>query len=660
MKTLLIGFSTTSQNYQNNLHQALKTIFNDDATIDYMPYCNELLTPLKIANKTIDTCQNYDNIIIVIEDDVLPHHFNQLTIISAYLKKPYYVIFENLENHQNQDKKNIINNLCNRAQKVFVLQQKVDDVLTHHYQVDTDKIVPLKYGYWPSSVTTHPDAKNSIAVVVNHATLANLESVIKAIPRLRKINSNLKTHLYITDDSSLGSHLTVRNRILINKLSLRNHIEWHLASNNSLTHLAHRHSMVIFSWSDTNAGNRTLRYEIMASGGVVVSYKDNFAEEQLTDDRAFIINNGSTINLPDTLEHLYSSQLTLNRIKDTARFAGENNTWEKSAAKIVQIIRKNHTTATATQYPQYDILQLQEYTADIDKNISKRIKGRKDNFSAEALMLLNRTLREEFKASSDEMVRHISLIEQKVDRKTAEHKPLFLVAHSLFQISENESHRLNKTISKLFEEMAPYVQNDYHLIELHYHMLRYRQVKTPHQLQRIIERATYMAELAEVNIKDEELKANHNIIKSVLTIIEASFISGDSKLLNRATHLLSLIDKDLFTNSGFKVGTSIPTSELIEFVYFMVICHRHLFIATNNSKHIEKLDYIWNWLYGFNDKNRVYYNSDTGNCNAYGDQQYSATEEVLIDTLLFWLMENNMERAMLHSYHTSINASEIK
>lgn len=658
MKNIIIGYTANAHHFIRNIYQAIKLTSQAEDDTELKIIAQDIETPGSAAMEALEASNRFDNILIIIEDDLLPHHFDHIITLTTYLKKPYQVIIENLNSNHQPLRKDCIRKLCNNATAVFVTQNHINDILAHHYQVDSDKIAKINYGHWPTPENGRiGSTDNNIAIFVDSDTIENLEIIIRSLPKLRKNRINTSASIFLSGVDQ-QSHWIHRNRILINRLNLSGIVEWHNIDDYSISHLARNYSMTIFAWSNNNGGNNTFRFETMTAGGALATLSDSFANSELNSDCALIIEPGSIDKINDLIAQWNADLVALGKIKETAKISGETKTWSAVAARINKEIAKAANKMKEADYPQFDILIMPELSVGDKQTIENRLSFTNDNIAGHALLLLNKIVRDSSHPGSFEFRKALRLIKENISNPGIDQEMLFSTVNSLLTISALNDKDKHDLVGSIIEEMAPIVQKDYHLIEFHYHLIKYRHKAFPHLLAKINERADYLADITEESLHSGE-KNYLDLIKSVLTIMEGAEITGNRKHWDRAIDLLEEFDKAFFTSTGYKPSTTASPSMMMQIAYLATKCHQKLFSRNWETEYMDKMVMIWNWMYGFNEKNKIYYNSITRSCCFNSETEPDSVSNVN-DTLMYWLVQKSLQSAMIESYYKTSSITRVQ
>ncbi len=655
MKNLIIGFTSKQNNFLHNITQGIEQNMRTDDTLHSMIIDANSTQPIQTALDAQEFSAYYDNIILVIENDMQDTQLTQLSVLTTYLSKPFSVIFEHLKKSSNPIQKETIANLCKKATVVFSLQNNITDLLTHHYQTESEKIVSLNYGFWPT-----PEADNSktaldrMAIICDESTLESLENIIKCLPKLKKGSNKIVADIFLPEELTNDSHWIIRNRILINRLNLNDSVSWNRLTEDSMSSLTSNYGLFFFCWNSTHGGNRTMRYEAMASGGITIGINDLFAEEKFNDGRSIILNRENTFNLAENLSTWLQDSMFMRGIRETAQMAEAANTWVDAGRKIKRNIEVAASSCAQYTYPAYDILTTPLFSNIHRERVSTILAASQNNLTGHELMLLNNAARVNDGVSIPEIAGLLHNLKINIDSLNVFHGSHFLTAHLLLQLSKLNIGGITSLASAVFEQMAPAVKEDYHLIEIHYHLIKFIEKNTPILDFKIKERAAFLMNQIESEQNENIGNTDENTLKTLVTLLEVAEITRNRTIAEKAASILASLDNNNFSHSAYRPSNAISTDRIMWFSYLLSYCHNQLFASERKEYNITRIDQIWGWIFGFNDKNRIFFNSEFGRCSTNSDASECFSFSSVNDTLLFWLIQHNVQKSYISTYCCNI------
>ncbi len=649
MTNLIIGFDSKSPFLTSNLFRALQLVDSQDENTKLKIYPSDQYSCHDIIKEAEKINLKFNSVTIVLNNDLKMEQLKLLTVMIAYLNKPFALLIENLPLPSQAEEKEMIVNICNKAHTVFTAQRHTSDTLAHHYHVETETHIPIQYGYWPSSEPiVNIELQNQMAIYVESDTIENLEHLILALPRLKKINPHLVIDIYTSSDITIESQWLIRNKLLANKLLLKKVITWNILSNQNISDLARRYALSVFTWSAQYGGNPCLRFETMAAGGAVVCLNDMFAQDLPSGMKALLILQNDTNSTADKLISLYSNQALQREIRESAGLAGESYSWLALAKKIKQKLNIIQQLGTQPKTLQYDLMLSPHYNPRYNKEIKKIRSYLESDKISDTLWLLNKIKEKSELTDISLKLAYLKRIEMQCCQKDVKPDSLFELSFALYQLAKNNESIINTEIANIYEKMAPMVDEDYMLIELLYQLIQYKNSPTPNLINKIKERSNYIAQT--VAAHHNPTNKNGELIKTAATLFETANLLNDSKINQSASEFRTLIEKAFFSQGGYKPAVHLAPNEIMKFTYWISFCLQN----ADDSKDTDTtllLEQMSAWFFGFNDKNKVYFDSENGFCSIQTRDIKQSTEVLIQESLYFWLFQKNYQKAVIVSYY---------
>lgn len=650
MRELIIGFPAKHQSCLHNIHKALNLVCSADEAIGIHSISSQSQLQ-SFQREALRIDRTTDTVIIVVGEDLAVEHLKQLMVFSASLEKPFILVFEQVLRYSDPGARLLIAAICQRARYIFTFDNATINMLTHHYQVDGERIIPIQYGCWPATeIEPASHSKNRIALYADSKTITTLEQIIRTIPWLKKVNPNLKIDIYLQDPSLLSSHWIIRNKILINRLNLSSDIAWHTQAKQTISDQSRYYALFIFAWHEGYGGSHCLRYEAMATGGAVVCLEDAFAQEQLTDQRAFIIPLGEAESFSHRLQSWYENLPRQRELKEVAEMTGESHSWLAVAKKIKDKMFVTRQMGNLPNASSFDLEWSPEFKKKYAGILDKLTQSYEPDLEIESLWLLTRLKKDPF--SKKELFLPIDLerISNRHLNKMDEHQPFFELTHVLTQLAKLDVPSANASINRLFEKMAPMVHEDYLLIELNYHLTQFMQMQSLNLENKIQERSLYIAQSLLSNTRDKTARNLLFQVKATMTLYEAAQLLLDQEVTNLADRCLSAIEKEVFTSSGYRPTSTIPLEKAVAFSYWISCCYRLQLLSTGLFSAIRRSEQINAWFFGFNDRNKMFFDSSTGLCHVHPNNPHIGCQESCVNSLYFWLMQMNHQDTAIYAH----------
>lgn len=652
MNHLLIVFSTHTPYLLHNIHRAFKLIGTQDEKIQAKVYRKRSYTPHYLISEAQKISRRFGMVSIIIGEKLDRAQIKDLTVLTANLTTPYCLLIESLAQSWQHQESEMIKSISAKAHSIFTFSGNTTDTLTHHYQIDQVKITRLHYGCWPSTVqTTDMERQNQLALLVDSETIQDLEQVVLSIPRLNKLNPQLHVRIYTSACIDKESQWMTRNKLLIRKLNLASDISWHELNHENISDLAHRNKLLVFAWHGNYGGNQCLRYELMASGGVVVCLNDSFAQDQLSGPRALLIDPETTQLFSESLSSYYSNAMAHQEIRETSALEKDTMGWLTPAKKIKANWATIQNRTTQMMPPKFDLLLAPRYKASFTMTIKRLISDLEPDKITDVLWLITRNRKKSEISNASLTLKYLNRISNGCCNKNMQQEFLFELSFGLIQLAKNNSGSISKAIALIFEKMAPMVEKDFLPIELLYHQIQYRNRPTQSLKIKIEERSQYLMQILEESIDQNMAKNKMGMLKMTVTLLEAANLINDSQMVQQAIEVLHRLENAIFSTGGYRPAANLDSSEIMPFTYWLSHCHQLIYPSKVQESALLQ-EQMSAWFFGFNDKNKIYYNSENGFCCVHTKETTVPTHELLQETLYFWLFQKNYHNTIIRSYHT--------
>lgn len=651
MEHIIIGTSKYPNSYYDQISRALGQTSADSSHYQSITLDKEWHVSRVVAvSESIN--QKAGNALIIIDEEMPEYTLKQLLVLTKHLKKPYNIVFEQVKKPANSDEKAMLSAISRRASSRFVVQKHILDTLSHHYQIDTESFVLLGYGHWLHTPTDAiRQSSNMVAIIVDKNTIVGLESMIKVASKMKGVNNSLKFHIICEDDCLKGGNWGIRNQIMINRLGLDEEVEWLILTDSFVSVQADRYKMLIFAFSQSNndGGNRCLRHELMSMGNIIVSYNDHFASEQLTDNRAFLIQPEQIENLGDTMSHWISNQHLQNEVRSATNLSTYGNDWESIVLKIGEHIElQTQSTASKSNQAHTPWIVSDSVCNNPfhDVEIQSRILTELSHEIMWIYFIHNNRSQECHEKSLSALMNSIA---RRHEYSYVNPKNMFATAHTLYHLSKDSEMRLSGITDMLIKRIAPTIAEDYHQIELHYYLHNYLQKPATKELERIKQRTEYLLEIS-VEWSKRKVKTSYlNQVKAIVTLFEAASVLKDNTLTDQANELLQNLESELFNQNIYRPGSRIDTADMVRFNYWLLLCYRASYSINPNA--LVRAEQVWAWYFGYNEKNIMWF--DTGSSLSFSgkERQFRQAERSVEEILFFLLSGNTLVDMTVESYY---------
>lgn len=652
MKNLLIGFPDKPSFYLRNLYRALKLLNTpqEKSKIRFYPPGKHSIHFYMAEAEEIN--RKYNAVTIFVGDRLPEDRIKVLLVLTTYLNKPFCIIFEELAPPHSPSEKEMLYAICHKARYIFTVQNSTRDTLSHHYQIDAERITPLHYGYWPATESlSNQDVQHRMALYADQKTICNLELLIRAIPKLKKIDPLLKVDITTNMKALEPNHWVTRNKFLINRLNLTKEVTWHAIKNQNISDWAVNHALSVFAWEGGYGGDQCLRFEVMAAGGAVVCLNDTFAQDQLTDQRAFLIGQDDTDALPELLATWYADSKGQKVLKDTAGMAGETQTWLSVAQKIKEKLFILQQMGSQFAPPQFDLSLSPQSKDRYNKLLNNNILTSEIDFTSLALWLLKNLKNFPLKSINALELFCDRLKETSISQDQIVPDSLFEISHALAQLAKLNIPEMNNLSIKLLESMAPMVQKDYLLIELLYQVTLHRHQPTPNLATKIRERSQFIALTLDPTTEKQTINNKLNMVKTIATLFEAAELTRDNQIFSQAEGMFQSLSHEMFASGSYKPAAHISNDEIMSFTYWISCCMDFISRTKGSEVALLQIEKVVAWFFGFNDKNRIYYDSHTGLCEIQSESGSCPSQQTVRDSFYFWLIQDIYQDAIIRTYH---------
>ena len=652
MKNLLIGFPDKPSLYLRNLYRALKLLNTpqEKSKIRFYPPGKHSIHFYMLEAEEIN--RKYNAVTIFVGDRLPEDRIKVLLVLTTYLNKPFCIIFEELATPHSSSEKEMIGAICHKARYIFAVQNSTRDTLSHHYQIDAEKITPLHYGFWPATESqSNLKMQHRIALYADRKTICNLELLIRAIPKLKKADPLLKVDITTNITASEPNHWVTRNKFLINRLNLNKEVMWHAIKNQNISDWAVNHALSVFAWEGNYGGDQCLRFEVMAAGGAVVCLNDSFAQDQLTDQQAFLIGQDDTDAISELLANWYADQKGQKVLKDMAGMAGETQTWLTVAQKIKEKLFVLQQMEPQFAAPQFDLSLSPQSKTRYNKLLNNNILTSEIDFTSLALWLLKNLKNFPLKSINALELFCDRLKETSISQDQIVPDSLFEISHALAQLAKLNFTQMNNLSIKLLESMAPMVQKDYLLIELLYHVTLHRHQPTSNLATKIRERSQFIAQTLDPTMENQTINNKLNMVKTIATLFEAAELTHDNQLFNQTEGAFQSLSHEMFAAGSYKPAAHISNEEIMSFTYWISCCMDFISRTKGSEAALLQIEKVVAWFFGFNDKNRIYFDSHTGLCEIQSESGSCPSQQTVRDSFYFWLIQDIYQDAIIRTYH---------
>lgn len=652
MKNLLIGFPDEPTHYLRNLYRALKLLNTpqEKTKIRFYPHGKHPINFYMAEAEEIN--RRYNAVTIFVGDSIPKSRLKELMVLTTYLNKPFCIIFEELAAPNSPSEKEMIGAICHKARYIYTVQNSTRDTLSHHYQIEAERITPLHYGYWPA-IESQPnqDVQHRMSLYADHKTICNLELLIRVIPKLKKADPLLKVDIHTNVPLLQSNHWIIRNKFLINRLNLTKEVTWHTMKNQSISDWAINHDLSVFAWEDGHGGNQSLRFEVMAAGGAVVCLNDAFAQDQLTDQRAFLIGQDDTDFVAELLSAWYVDQKGQKILKEIAGLAGETQTWLTVAQKIKEKLFVLQQMEPQFAAPQFNLSLSSPCKPIYNKLLNDCLLKSDLSFSSLSLWML-KNLKYNPRRSAIDLF-YVRFEHTPISKIQMNSESLFEMAHAMAQLAKLNIPQMNNISLMALEKIAPMVQEDYLLIELLYHVTLHRNKPTPNLSTKIKEHSQFIAQAVDTVMENQTVNNKLNLVKTIATLFEAAELIRDNLLFSQAESLFQSLENEIFVSGSYKPIAHISSDEIMPFSYWISCCMESLGRSKGYEAPLLRMEQIVAWFFGFNDKNKIYLDSNTGLCEIQldGDRGGYSSQQTIRDTIYFWLIQDIYQSAIIRTYH---------
>ena len=238
---------------------------------------------------------------------------NLLPFLRA-IKKPIVTSFHSVIENPDKERRNVVEEICERSSKILVTIEKAKDILSDHYGIRRDKIAVIPHGIHPINDSNNHGLAAEFwenRIIISTFGLINprknLENVIESLPSVIKRYPDI---LYIISGET---HPNVkkqegeqyRNKLIqkVKNLGLEGNVRFinrYLALP-ELIELLQRTDIYITPYKHENqVSSGTLAYAF-GCGRACISTPYHFARELLTDGRGMLVPFGDSGAIGDTI-----------------------------------------------------------------------------------------------------------------------------------------------------------------------------------------------------------------------------------------------------------------------------------------------------------------------------------------------------------------------
>lgn len=642
-----VALSDEAMDYFKNLQKALLLQSGNDKILT-LHQLEAIQTPQAIARLATRTSRSYDLVLISLTGlnrfplETLGYFTNSCAL-------PYVVVADHVPLRPSEWQQMYLDALFVRATEIWTLQSATKDLLTHVYHLPNEKITELGYGFWPRTEVPHSDDTNhSVAFFADSITIQGLDKWIRALPRLHKSNANLGFHIYVAADAP--SEWVIRNRMWCHQLGLDDRVSWiEVEKEWSLEELPD-YDLYVFSWHQTNGGDRYARFALMARGGTVITYQDAFYQECLSDLRTFSVQENDESRLPECLLRFYSDRKEQKMMKETSRLMEPAQTWNSLAARValrmnqVVLTRSNNPLSALNLYvlPEYHARYAQSHfrsfqRAGVDRDLMlywmAATLTRCNSPEVRAVVL------QEMEEALEQDIHSVRLMPVWKELLNKNHFPQlqnalrYRIQESVEQLNHSANGKLNSADLSAFVATGWDRMSDI--------SRKWVRQNTSMWMRDFHEKLQLEGFWWRKSLSVEDLER-------LVALFQAAQFLKDSNMHDIAERALYQIEQEVFVFHLFKPLVVVDRMSNLSHVAFLLVkCFRLKYAQNRKPDTLQRLIQIHGWFMGFNEKQKMVWNVQTGGCsNLWKDLGAPASDDA-VWTIYFWLTQLELERAAL-------------
>ena len=340
------------------------------------------------------------------------------------LEIPLIVTLHTILKTPSVNQKQVLQEICQLADKIVVMSHKAIKFLTTIYQVDHGKIEYIEHGVPDIHYDQHESKKEfnleNKKLLLTFGFISRnkgIETAIKALPKAVEKHPDIlymilgKTHPHVLRES--GEEYRNYLQRLVNSLNLDKHVLFlneYVDQKELFRYLSASDIYVTPYLNETQITSGTLAYAIGA-GTAVISTPYWHASELLAEGRGRIFNFHDSDELSRIIMALLDKPEELKKLRKIAYHYGRSITWPKSGAKHMALAKKilagkpkvkpvKETTIDPQMLPPFSLLHIKHLTDDtgIIQHAKYGIPNLKEGYclddNARALLMVLMTYRQ--------------------------------------------------------------------------------------------------------------------------------------------------------------------------------------------------------------------------------------------------------------------------
>lgn len=382
--------------YSQDLRKALESKFNNNFSINvcalengkmdrcYPSEVKHVLDITKSKNyiQLADLINNNQNIIAVF----LQHEFGlfsgeyggYLSYLLDNLKKPVITTFHTVLPHPEKKRREIVNAICSKSDKVIVMTDNSSELLQIHYGITAQKVEIIPHGTHIAQWANRSELKEKYGlknrkVFSTFGLLSQNKNIETALYALSKIKLKHPSALYLilgrTHPEAMKNEGDRYRKFLkdeVSRLDLEDHVKFvnqYLELDELLDYLKLTDVYLFTSKDPNQAVSGTLIYA-MASGCPIVATRIPHARELLDSDTGRIIDFENPDQMAKAVLEILENPVQMEAMARNAFHKTRYTAWENVAIQTARIFEPYFQKAFSFNYPEISYAHIQRMTTD--------------------------------------------------------------------------------------------------------------------------------------------------------------------------------------------------------------------------------------------------------------------------------------------------------